>query len=313
MTAPDTALGQVVRDTQGECAEGTQQPSSHGNVGSTHTLNAAGSTVPPATKGEAIPKTFPSLADPILALLADNLDDLERTRIANENRVRQLTRDEADSDGENRGFGLTADNPVVAQLEAVVQSLAALEHGATLALQRQLKRHPLGPWVKATVGVGPKQGARLLAATGDPWWNTLHNRPRTVSELWAYCGLHVLPASHHHHDAQGGGAGGAQSSNPGHSLLDTQSGSAGVAAKRRKGQKANWSATAKMRAYLVATSCIKQADSPYRTIYLARREHTTVTHPDWTKGHSHNDGLRIVSKAVLKDLWIAARAIHQQS
>lgn len=54
------------------------------------------------------------LVDPILVLLADVLDDAERTRIANENRLRQLTRDVEDSDGEMRGFGLPLTEPSVA-------------------------------------------------------------------------------------------------------------------------------------------------------------------------------------------------------
>ena len=75
--------------------------------------------------------------------------------------------------------------------------------------------------------------------------------------------------------------------------------SARAAAKRRKGQRANWSNTAK-RAFLCAQS--HQASRiPLRATYDARRAHTAVTHPDWTLGHSHNDALRIVSKAILRD------------
>jgi hypothetical protein len=53
----------------------------------------------------------------------------------------------------------------------------------------------------------------------------------------------------------------------------------------------------------------------YRLVYERRRAHTAVTHgPDsespWTKGHSQNDALRITSKAILKDLWRAARDWH---
>jgi hypothetical protein len=55
--------------------------------------------------------------------------------------------------------------------------------------------------------------------------------------------------------------------------------------------------------------------SKYRLVYDQRRTHTAITHgPDteipWTKGHSQNDALRIVSKAILKDLWRAARDWH---
>lgn len=67
----------------------------------------------------------------------------------------------------------------------------------------------------------------------------------------------------------------------------------------------------KMRAYLVSTSCIKNLNSPYRAVYDTRREHTATTHPDWTLGHSYNDALRIVSKALLRDMWIESKRIHE--
>src|SRR5690606_23278234 len=107
---------------------------------------------------------------------------------------------------------------------------------------------------------------------------TLHNRPRTVSELWAYCGMHVI-------DGEG--------------------------ARRRKGQRANWSSEAKMRAYLIATSIIKQMPSPYRAVYDERRQVTAVSRPDWSDGHSHNDALRVVAKRLLRDLWVEAKRIHE--
>lgn len=268
------------------------------------------SEVPSVTFATAQPNGQPLLADPFLYLQAQVLDDLERTRIANENRLRQLTRNVKDADGGERGFGLDESHPDVARLAGIVAALAALEHGAELNLKRALRTHPLGGWIKGTVGVGEKQGARLLAAIGDPYWNTLYDRPRTVSQLWAYCGLHVLPASPCPSEPQVVLAGGDQASHTDQHARETHIFAVGVAAKRRKGQVANWSAAAKMRAYLVATSCIKQAASPYRAVYDTRRTHTAVTHPDWTAGHSHNDGLRIVSKAVLKDLWLGAREIH---
>lgn len=274
-----------------------------------------------ATKYPPMPIGVPSLADPSLALAADVLDDLETVRIANGNRFHILTRFEPDEDGVRRGFGLDESHPDVARLGAIVDALKKLEHDATLNLQRQMRRHPLG-WITAPLakggwcGVGEKQLARLLAAIGDPYWNTLHNRPRTVSELWAYCGLHVLPASQGTHDVQPRLAGGDSSSaggDPSHAMSDNHALLAGVAARRRKGQRATWSTTAKTRAHLIAKSCIKQARSPYRKTYDERRAHTATTHPDWTPGHSHNDALRVTSKAILRDLWIEARRIHEGS
>jgi hypothetical protein len=266
---------------------------------------------------------------PLLALLADTLDDLERTRIANENRLRQLTRTETDSDGEERGFGLTLDQPQVAALADVVAALGKLEHQATLNLQRALRKHPLGPWVKATVGVGEKQGARLIAAIGDPYWNTLYDRPRLVSELWAYCGLHVHPAAQTRFGTHRTCGGGGKQGDPGHAPPEAQGRPAGVAPTRTRGQRANWSTTAKTRAYLIAESCIKQARSPYRAVYDEGREkYADAVHPapcrrcgpagkpadegsPLSAGHQHARAMRLVMKEILRDLWTESKRIHE--
>lgn len=255
-----------------------------------------------------------TLFDPSLAMAADVLDSLETVRIANSNRLMILTRSEADSDGEERGFGLDESHPDVARLAAMVETMKKLEHDAELGLTKQMKKHPLGPWVKAQKGVGEKQAARLLASIGDPYWHVVENRPRTVSELWAYSGLSVL------RNEEFTGPFGAGASLPGE----------GVAQRRKKGVKSNWSANAKSRAYLVAMSCLKQlvkpceridedsvkhvddcTCSPYRVVYDDRRAHTANTHPDWTPGHSHNDAIRVSSKEILKNLWIEAKRLHE--
>lgn len=274
-----------------------------------------------------------SLFDPTLALAADILDDLERTKLANENRLRQLTRSEADADGEERGFGLDESHPDVARLSALVQMLADAEHQATLNLQRAMRKHPLGPWVKAQKGIGDKQAARLLAKIGDPAVNATTGQFRTVSALWAYCGLHVIsPTGHAQTDTHGAPAGGGSSSaggDPSQKCADAQARPAGVAARRQKGVKSNWSTDAKTRAWLIVASCIKQLDpqckregiaehtdgcgcSPYRIVVDERRQHTAITHPEWTPGHSLNDGMRIASKRLLRDLWREARRIHAE-
>jgi hypothetical protein len=310
------ASGQVADETHVAVAAGSNFPADQTrtdaqmiSVGGEQTEDGSAATIQ-----QSPPDVASSLADPFLALAADVLDDTERTRIANENRLRQLTRSAIDADGEERGFGLDEAHPDVARLAAIVQTLAKVEHDATLNLQRQMRRHPLGAWVKTQIGIGEKQAARLLATIGDPYWNTLYDRPRTVSELWAFCGLHVLPVGHKAIVTQGADAGGDSSSaggDPSHPGSDAQTPTTGVAARRRKGQRANWSTTAKTRAYLIATSCIKQARSPYRATYDKRRAHTATTHPDWTAGHSHNDAMRVTSKAILRDLWIEARRIHE--
>ena len=239
------------------------------------------------------------LRDPVLGLMAEVLDDLESVRISNENRVRQLTRTEEDSDGEERGFGLSPDAPIVKKLTESVEALARAEHEATLNLQRVMREHPLGPWVKSQAGIGEKQAARLLAAIGDPFWNDLHERPRTVSELWAFAGYAV-------HD--------------------------GHAQARRKGQQANWSATAKMRTYLISKSCIKQTaeKSQFRRLYeKSRAKYADAVHTHECKrcgpkgspaqpgsplslGHQDARATRRMSKAILKELWIESKRLYEE-
>lgn len=253
----------------------------------------------------------PLLDDPTLALAADMLDDLERVKLASQNRLRSLTDDTPDADGVLRGSAMPLSHPEVARLAALVQMVEAAEHQAVLNLQRAMRSHPLGPWVKAQRGIGEKQAARLLAKIGDPCVNATAGTYRTVSQLWAYCGLHVV-------------AGG----DPGQAALDTHTTPAGVAARRQKGQKANWSTDAKTRAWLIVQSCMKQLDascktdtgiaehvegcgcSPYRVVIDQRRQRTATTHPEWTPGHSLNDAMRVASKRLLRDLWREARRCH---
>ena len=225
------------------------------------------------------------MSDLLLQTVAAHLEDVEKLRVATENRLRILTATEPDSDGVARGFGLSDEHPVVRSIMESLEVLQIEENETTKLLQRQMRAHPLGPWVKAQKGVGEKQAARLLAAIGDPYWidaadfededgNVTHRPegPRTVGQLWAYAGL--VPGQ-----------------------------------KRRKGVQSNWKSAIKMRAYLVATSCIK-SDGPYRKVYDERRAHTAVTHPEWTLGHSHNDALRLISKRLLQDMYNEAKRLH---
>lgn len=307
---PDTATAQEPRGTQPVFADRGLAPDRTASVPTT--------PIPPA------------LLDPALALAADILDDTEGVWIANSNRLRVLTRTEPDEDGEMRGFGLDETHPDVARLAAMVDALERLVKDATRNLEKIMRRHPLYPWVKAQKGLGDKQTARLLAAVGDPYWNTLYERPRTVSELWAYCGFHVLPAGHGLRDDQSVIASRDQAgeADPGQLFRATHELLAGVAPRRQRGQRSNWSDTARKRAWLVATSIIK-AGGPYRVVYDdARSKYADAVHrvpcircgpagkpaqagSPLSLGHQHARGLRAVAKAVLKDLWREAARLHQ--
>jgi hypothetical protein len=265
----------------------------------------------------------PERAIDALRFYAAAFDDVERLRIANGNRVAAMVRDRADSDGKVRGLGLPAGHENVERMRDVVDTLVYLEGQIGKEMIAALKAHPLTRWAVQQKGIGLKQFARLLAAIGDPYLRPAMldengeeispAGPRTVSALWAYCGLHVI--------AQEDEATGI---------------TVGKAARRRRGVRANWSTNAKMRTHLVAESCMKQlkapcgvpagADgdkagmyavhvdycvcSPWRVLYDKRKAYTLDNRPEWTDAHRHTDALRIVGKEILKALWRAARDLH---
>lgn len=327
---PFDTTDQSCHDAQtGSVGGVVSSPTTHPPIDAQNVLGGGGSRENPTTHsvldahgvhGGGVPH------DALLLFWADILDDLERTRIANENRRRSLLDPE-------HGKGWPEHDPNVAIITASIDGLAKLEHQAELQLKRIMRKHPLGPWVKATKGVGEKQAARLLAAVGDPYIDSRTGTPRTVSALWAYCGLHVVPATQVQVGTQrpNGGGGGRGGAIPARIVANTHKTSVGVAPSRQRGQKSNWSTIAKTRTYLVAESCIKQAASPYRAVYdHGRAKYADTTHQVECKrcgpsgspaqpgsplsaGHQHARAMRLVMKAILKDLWTESRRIHRGS
>lgn len=253
----------------------------------------------------------------ILGPLAAQVDDLEKLRIASTHRYRLLAHAEEDSDGIVRGAGLGIEHPEVKRLSVAIAGMKELEEQVIKNLQRFMRHSAWGPWLRQAKGVGEKQLARLLAATGDPYWHVVHERPRTVTELWAYCGYHTVPV----------GGEGKTIVVPEGELppLDAYF----AAPRRQKGVQANWSEDGRKRAYLIATSCLKQPEGTrYRDIYNATRaKHADAVHTvtcvrcgpsgkpalagdPLSPGHQHGRALRKVAKEVLKDLWVEARRLR---
>lgn len=224
----------------------------------------------------------------LLTIYADLVDDLERSRIATENRIRAL-----------RDVKGLAGSPEEERLDSIAMGLAEAERQATKELRKAVKAHPLGEWIGNQVGVGEKQAGRLLGVLGDP---SMRFDPesgeltsRTVSQLWSYCGY-------------------------GDARLQV----------RRRGEKGNWNSTLKMRAFLIAESCVKQVGkgSPYRAAYdEARIKYADAVYGEDCKrcgpsgkpalagsplsdGHKHARALRALAKLFLKDLWSEARRVH---
>jgi hypothetical protein len=273
------------------------------------------SSAPAATKVASNPTVAASRrdADLLLYLFADQLGDVEALRIATENRLRSLFSDE------DWGKGVSSDLPEAQALSSHLEAIRAAEHGITLQLKRAMRAHYLGPWCKATVGVGEKQLGRLLASIGDP---ADRERP---SRLWAYCGLHVLHPGQSSSGAHISSVGVDPTGDPGQAWSDAHHRNAGVAPTRTRGQKANWSTEAKTRTYLIAESCIKHRHSPYRAVYdEGRTKYADALHVHPCKrcgpagkpaeagsplslGHQHARAMRLVMKRLLLDLWKQSR------
>jgi len=65
--------------------------------------------------------------------------------------------------------------------------------------------------------------------------------------------------------------------------------------------------------YVLAESLFRaqsRCRGPYRRAYNERRSHTALTHPDWSKDHSHKDALRFMTKRFLRDFYAAWEAAN---
>lgn len=234
----------------------------------------------------------------LLNVQAQFLTDIEGTRTAAGNRAFAL---------QDR-FGLPEDHPKTASARTLEAELLALEKRVVKDLEAALRQVPFYPAIKAMIGVGDKQAARLLGAIFHPRWKYDRDQeiwvPRTVGQLWSYCGYAPVLANGHYIHAT-------------HKPVAVR-----IAAKRRRGEQSQYNAEARTRAFLISESCIKQRHSPYRAVYDAGRlkyaesihevpcpqcgpkGHPAQPGSDLSDGHKHARALRLVAKDVLKDLWI---------
>lgn len=215
------------------------------------------------------------LADAALNAYSATLDELESTRIAAENRLRDLqARD-----------GMAAAGHVLA-IEHIVEATQALEHEADLALRRAMRQHPLGAWIKSTKGVGERQGARLLATLGDP-----AERPNPA-KLWQYAG-HGDPERSRKRKGQ------TVEFNPTAKMRAHLVAEAAIKSGIRKTEGCDDS-----EGYDLAH---RVALTPLGQVYLNAR--ASWTDRDTTDLHKHNHALRLTAKAMLLDLWREARRV----
>ena len=235
----------------------------------------------------------------LLRLEARDLEDVMQTRIRASNR--------------NGAFLRANDGDCGVDDEDASKLLANTEKQYLKNLTSTM-RELVGPHMQAflaTPGIGDKLASRLLGEIGHPviafpkHWEErpdakgtdadpkrvlIEDEPfeRMVSQLWTYCG---------YGDAKN---------------------------QRRKGMTQEeaflcGNPRAKSLVYLMSVNCMKmtgesdkngvaKARSPYRNVYEEAKAHYETTRPEWTPGHRHSAALRKVSKEILKDLWIAAKA-----
>jgi hypothetical protein len=267
----------------------------------------------------------------MLGVFAAQVDDLENMRIASAHRYRTLATEAEDKDGVARGLHLGVDHPASVRLRTIVGGMEDLEKASIKNLEHLMKNSEWWPWLQRATGVGAKQLARLLAAIGDPYWHAVHERPRKVGELWAYCGYHAVPVGEDGKVLprdQTSGDGHIHSETPGR-IAVPGSDFYQAAPRRQRGIQANWSEDARKRAWLIAMSCVKQkAGTRYRDVYDdTRAKYEEAVHrvpcvrcgpsgkpaevgSELSPGHQHGRAVRAVAKKVLQDLWVEARRLH---
>jgi len=174
-------------------------------------------------------------------------------------------------------FGVLAFD--LATVAAAISPCTKARHEIELEMRRVVRKLPVYQWAKDVKGLGELGLAVIIAEAGD-----LSGYPKK-GHLWKRLGMAPFEGQAYSTWRMKGG------------LSADDWTDAGYSPRRRAEIYAVVSAPM-FRAQTVA-------QGPYRAVYDRRRELTAGTHPDWTKAHSHMDGLRIMTKYMLRDLWQA--------
>lgn len=158
-----------------------------------------------------------------------------------------------------------------------LKPFADARHGIELAMERIARKLPVHEWQKGIVGFGERALAVIIGEAGN-----LSGYPKK-GHLWKRLGLAPFEGK----------------------ALSTWRREGGLTAE--DWTEAGYSPRRRAEIYaLVSEPLFKHQTArqgPYRAVYDRRRALTALTHPDWTPIHSHMDGLRIMTKALIRDLW----------
>lgn len=177
------------------------------------------------------------------------------------------------------------------ELDLLRQTLALYEKRRDVVEAEMIKlakKLPVYSWVKGIAGLGEIGLSVIVGEAGD-----LSKYPN-IRHLWKRLGLAPYDGRAMSNWRQG-------------ELEKSEWEACGYCGKRRaeiyacvgKGLENHQLGSAKK-----AGTNFSVAKGPYGHVYVARRTHCLETHPDWSRGHYHDDAMRVMTKAVLKDLWI---------
>ncbi len=209
------------------------------------------------------------------------LDDIERMRIMNGNRV---------AAGQRAGIDLPWMTVVSAQLDT-------LEHSVELELMRAWRKHPLAAWAKGVPGAGGTLLPRLISEIGDP-----ADRPN-VDKLRAYCG-HGDPAR----------AGKVPKGATQEELFKRGNPNAKKAVWKLSHQFMRTVGSARSRRspyrdlYEARKALTEGKLHDQACVRCGPAGHPAVEGSPWSDAHRHADALRVIGKEFLKDLWVASQA-----
>lgn len=176
----------------------------------------------------------------------------------------------------------------LATVAAAIEPCTKARHEIELEMKRIVRKLPIFAWAKDVKGLGELGLAVILAEAGD-----LSGYPKK-GHLWKRLGLAPLDGK----------------------AMSTWRMTGGLSAD--DWTEAGYSPRRRAEIYAVVSEPLFRANTvaagPYRAVYDRRRERTAETNPDWTKAHSHMDGLRIMTKHMLRDLWQVwngRKALHE--
>lgn len=175
---------------------------------------------------------------------------------------------------------------VESDLEVIAQSLEPLvkmRSGIEKEMRKIARRLPVWEWAEGVRGLGDLGLAVIIAECGDL---AKYNNP---AKVWKRLGLAPVEKN---------GISMAASNWRKKGGLSAEDWTAAGYSPRRRAEIYACVGDPLFRQQSVSAG-------PYRMAYDMRRARTAETHPDWTKGHSHGDAVRVMTKELLRDLWAA--------